>query len=261
MISRTIMIPVQISADSLWLQFLADTLPHMTFASAWTLLVSFFVQLVGVATGSGTNTMPGIVIQLTSYAVYTLLVVLSFYNLLASVLMYALLCCIYAALFGTSLYFCPRLLVLLRPSLSAHSGLAYRLALCCVVCIFVFGARTYGFARKVVLPPQHVLWWWQYGGLELVPSTIFLIMMHPAANRQSHSSTNTPPTTKTLSSGGGGAHRRTNSYGSNGNSSQGRGTRDHHRETAPLIGGNNSNNFRPPMSSYGSASSAEQSPA
>ena len=50
------MIPVQMWSNPLWAQFVADTLPEMAFASAWTLLVSFFVQLVGVALGMGTVT-------------------------------------------------------------------------------------------------------------------------------------------------------------------------------------------------------------
>jgi hypothetical protein len=191
------MIPVQIWSEPLWLQFVADTLPDMTFASAWTLLVNFFVQLVGVALGTGTSTSPGIVvIQATAYVVYVALVATFFTNQIAAVLLYALLCCIYAALFGTTLYFCPRLLTLLRPSLSEHSGLAIRLAACSILCIFVFGCRTLVFARKVVSPPQRVLWWWQYGFLELIPSVLFLIMMRPNVKRVSNgtlSNSNTPP--------------------------------------------------------------------
>ena len=57
--------PVQIWSGPIWWQFVGDTLPEMIFASAWTLLVTFFVQLVGVATGTRTNTSPGIVIQAT----------------------------------------------------------------------------------------------------------------------------------------------------------------------------------------------------
>lgn len=198
MITRAITIPVQIWSDPLWLQFVADTLPDMTFATAWTLLVSFFVQLVGVALGTGASTNPGmIVLQATAYIVYVALVATFFTNQIAAVLLYALLCCIYAALFGTTMYFCPRLLTLLRPSLSEHSGLAIRLATCSILCVFIFGSRTLGFARKVVSPPQVVLWWWEYGVLELIPSVLFLIMMRPNVNRVSSGSlgnNNTPPT-------------------------------------------------------------------
>jgi hypothetical protein len=111
-------------SNPLWAQIVADTLPEMAFASAWTLLVSFFVQLVGVALGTGTFTSTGMVIQMTAYIVYVISIATYFWNPLASVLLYAPLCCIYPALFGTTLYFCPRLWTLLHPSLVRHSGLA-----------------------------------------------------------------------------------------------------------------------------------------
>lgn len=65
MVTRVILIPIQIWSDPLWWQFVGDTLPEMVFASAWTLLVTFFVQVVGIATGSGTDTSPSIVISAT----------------------------------------------------------------------------------------------------------------------------------------------------------------------------------------------------
>jgi hypothetical protein len=215
----------------------ADTLPEMAFASAWTLLVSFFVQLVGVASGTGTSTSPGVVIQLTAYVVYVILVVTYFWNNVASVLLYALLCCIYAALFGTSLFFCPRLLQLLQPSLVRHSGLAIRLATCSILCILVFGLRTYGFARKVIVSSSsknNISWWWQYGALELVPSVIFLVMMHPQANRTSNAAgaSSTPPIPK--------SNRRSESSPGSFTSTKRSG------EAAPLV---------KPVSAYGSAAS------
>lgn len=189
LITRAIMIPVQICSHPLWLQFIADTLPEMTFASAWTLLVSFFVQLVGVALGvlgTGTSTSPVIVIQTTSYIVYSVLILTYFKYQIAMVLVYALLCCIYSALFGTTVYFCPRLLTLLRSTLAMHSGLSFRLAACGVLCIFVFASRSIGFALRVVAPPKAVFWWWEYGCLELIPSVLFLMMMRPNVNRASN---------------------------------------------------------------------------
>lgn len=206
----------------------------MAFASAWTLLVSFFVQLVGVASGTGTSTAPGVVMQLTAYVVYVILVVTYFWNNVAFVLLYALLCCIYAALFGTSLYFCPRLLQLLQPSLVRHSGLAIRLATCSILCILVFGGRTFGFACKVIYSSSssqnNVSWWWQYGALELLPSVIFLVMMHPQANRTSNAAgaLSTPPIPK--------SNRRSESPGSFTSKRSG--------EAAPLV---------KPVSAYGSA--------
>ena len=65
MITRIALIPVQIWSDPIWWQFVSDTLPEMVFASAWTVLVTFFVQLVGIATGTGTNTSPELVISTT----------------------------------------------------------------------------------------------------------------------------------------------------------------------------------------------------
>ena len=65
MISRVVLIPVQIWSDPIWWQFVGDTFPETVFALAWTMVVTFFVQLVGIATGVGTNTSPGIVIQAT----------------------------------------------------------------------------------------------------------------------------------------------------------------------------------------------------
>jgi len=144
MICRTVMIPIQIYLEPIWIQLVADTLPAMSFASAWTLLVSFFVKLVGVALGAtgsgdsdshhntkqnGSNDGRGAagnvalpvrtVIQLTAYVLYFLLMGTFFMNPVAAVLLYAFLACIYAALLGTSLYFCPRLLTLLYPTLSS----------------------------------------------------------------------------------------------------------------------------------------------
>jgi hypothetical protein len=173
------MIPVQLWSEPIWAQFVADTLPDMAFASAWTLLASFFVQLVAVATGTGTATSPGWVIQITAYALYIVVLGTYFWNPVASVLLYALLFCIYAALFGTTLYFCPRLLLLLHPSLSQYSALAVRLSICSVLCVVVLGLQTFGFARKVLAPPDNVSWWWQYGTLELIPAVFFLLMIHP----------------------------------------------------------------------------------
>jgi hypothetical protein len=117
MMARTIALPIQIYSNPLWAQLIADTLPVMAYASAWTMLVSFFVRLVGVALGSGTSTTPGTVIQITAYCLYSILIgTFFFHHTEAAVLLYSLLCCIYAALLGTSLYFLPRLIFLLYPN-------------------------------------------------------------------------------------------------------------------------------------------------
>ena len=274
--SRALLMPVQVWANPFWSQLIADSLPRMMFASAWTLLMSFFVQLVGVASGSSpTNgvtaaavaastssqsssppgssslqsfvgggpagfgtisaffgfgssslaTTPGIVVmQWTAYATYTMLVATYFISktVASTVLLYALICCIYAALLGSSLYFGPRLCLLLQPTLSRHSGLAIRLGVSTALCIFVFGAETFGMARRVVAPPSHgVSWWWQYGVLELIPATACLIMMHTnrhggAINSDSEGvGGGTPPMPHVTSNkSSGGTYRRTDSHGS-----------------------------------------------
>jgi hypothetical protein len=164
MLSRVIVMPIQIWSDPISWQFIGDTLPEMIFASAWTMLVSFFVQLVGLATGTGTNTSPGIVIQCTAYIVYSILILLQEWNNVATLLLYSLMCCIYSALFGICVYFLPRLVTLLRSAL--HGGLAIRLGVCTIVCISLFLAHTIG-----------------YGWLELVPSILFLSMMNTMSNK------------------------------------------------------------------------------
>jgi hypothetical protein len=181
MLSRVIVMPIQIWSDPISWQFIGDTLPEMIFASAWTMLVSFFVQLVGLATGTGTNTSPGIVIQCTAYIVYLILILLQEWNNVATLLLYSLMCCIYSALFGICVYFLPRLVTMLHSSL--HGSLAVRLGLCTIVCISLFLAHTIGYARLVVDPPRNVYWWWQYGFLELLPSVVFLSMMSTISNK------------------------------------------------------------------------------
>jgi len=215
MLTRVVLIPVQIWSGPIWWQFIGDTLPEMIYASAWSLLVMFFVQLVGIATGTGTDTSPGVVIQgvsfscvasqivdivfacgyaslspsppsvvtATAYVVYLFLILLEIVNDVAPILIYALLCCIYAALFGTVVYFCPRLIALLQPSFARHGGLAVRLSICTLLCIVLFATHTISFARKVVDPPNQVYWWWTYGALELIPSAVFLVIMHPNATK------------------------------------------------------------------------------
>jgi hypothetical protein len=185
-VSRAILMPIQIWSGPLWWQFFGDTFPEMLFASAWTILITFLVQLVGVATGrGGTDTTPGIVIQTTAYVVYSVLIITQIWNAIATVLLYALLCCIYAALFGTAIYFCPRLYWILKPTLvePVDAGIRLRLVFCSITCLVVCIAHTVGYARIVVAPPRNVYWWWNYGALELFPSAMFLYLMHPRSRK------------------------------------------------------------------------------
>lgn len=70
LLSRVVFLPVQIWSNPLWWQFVSDSFPEMIFASAWSLLVTFFVQLVGIAMGLGSSTTPGVVIQATVGVVF-----------------------------------------------------------------------------------------------------------------------------------------------------------------------------------------------
>ena len=185
--TRTALIPVELFSKSNFLQLIAETLPEMTFASSWTLLVTFFVHLVGAASGAGTFDRPGHLLQAMAYGIYLVLIVTDIWNNHASVLLYAVLCCIYAALFGTLLYFGPRLVVILQPSLSRRSGLAIRLIGCTLVCMVTFGAKCVNLARQVVDPPEQKRLWWSYGLVELLPSITLLLMMH--SNRSQRTKT------------------------------------------------------------------------
>ena len=218
-------------SDPIWCQFVGDTLPEMIFATAWTLLVTFFVQVVGIATGQGTNTTPSIVIQLTAYIVYLCLILLELFNSVASVLLYALLCCIYAALLGTIAYFLPRLLSLLMPV--HEQQLAWRLLFCTVICTLLFSAHMIGFARIVVAPPQRVYWWWKYGCLELLPAVLFLILLRPSAHHKDRASGGGATG---LSNEGGGS-----SGGGGGGSSSSAWRKPHHLVRVDSVGSSHSN--------------------
>jgi len=118
-----------------------------------------------------------------AYCIYFTLILTDSWNDKASVLLYAVLCCIYASLFGTLFYFGPRLVTMLQPSLVRRSGLALRLIACVVICMLTFAARSVDLARTVVAPPKDREWWWKYGTLELIPSLALLIMMFPNRSR------------------------------------------------------------------------------
>ena len=185
--------PIMIWTHPLWLQFVGDTLPEMIFCTAWTLMVMFFVQLVGSAAGTFSGTEASFVIQATAYIVYSGLIVLELFNSVASVLLYALLCCIYAALFGAIAYLCPQLWILLRPSLSNHRPLVIRLYVCTILCLLVFAGHTVVFARIVIAPPEKVYWWVNYGILELAPAVTFLFIMNPNPHKADRTSPHPHP--------------------------------------------------------------------
>jgi hypothetical protein len=198
LLSRVIFIPIQNSCDGQMIQLVAETLPQLTFASAWGLLVAFFVQLVGTASGAVSSNKPSLLIHIAVYLMYVILVVWYWWNDAAAVLLYALLCIIYASLFGTLVYFGPKLVALLQPSLERQSGLATRLIACCTIGVVVFLVQAISLARTVVTPTAEVPYWITYGFLELLPASLLLIMMHPSHHKHQQQSPSEPPVTSSM---------------------------------------------------------------
>lgn len=173
-----------------------------------------------------------------AYAVYFILIIVQIFNKIAPILLYALMCCIYATLFGVVMYFCPKLLSLIKPSqaqwYSIGCGLTTRLAISTAVCFVIFVTHAVYYARLVVAPPRKVSWWWQYGAynsassptasaaawpyltksircaysispglLELAPALYFLIVLHPNPSKGDRTlNSPTPEISRTQSSGG-----------------------------------------------------------
>jgi hypothetical protein len=189
LLSRVIFLPISMYCDGEMIQLVADTLPQLTFASAWALLVAFFVQLVGTATGTMASPHPSLLIHVACYITYVILVVVYWWNDAAAVLLEAGLCCLYAALFGTLIYFGPKLVVILHPSLERQSGLSVRLILCCTVGLVVFLSKSISLARTVVVPSSNNPSWYIYGILELMPACLLLVMMHPKNKDKNHGET------------------------------------------------------------------------
>lgn len=195
------------------------TLPDMCFASAFSLLVLFYAQLAGTASGGGPQGLSYILTRrrlfqtanIIVYAIYTFLFIFTAFvphvpYALFQTCIWSMLCFIYAALLGTLSYFGPQLLKLLRPSLARRSALAMRLSTTCIVCAAVFLSRTVCFAIAVydtdykwthgivasAIPShayqrqfdQNLL---GYTMLELLPSVIILAMMHQRAPRSGSS--------------------------------------------------------------------------
>jgi hypothetical protein len=113
------------------------------------------------------------------YIVYLILISVQIFNKIASVLLYALMCCIYATLFAVVIFFCPRLINLMRPSLETHRGLAVRLIVATSVCILIFGIHCINYARLVIAPPRKVYWWYQYGSYRTAGTFFFCVFDFP----------------------------------------------------------------------------------
>lgn len=190
LLSRLIFIPTQNICDGQMIALVAETLPQFMFASAWALLVAFFVNLVATANGAVSSNKPSLLIHIAVYLMFAVLVVWYWWNDAAAVLLYALLCIVYVSLFGTLVYAGPKLVALLHPSLERQSGLSVRLITCCTVGVIVFLLQAVSLALTVVSPTAQQHFWITFALFELTPSIMLLIMMHPSTNKQQH---DTPP--------------------------------------------------------------------
>jgi len=191
------------------------TFPDMCFASAFSLLVLFYAQLAGTASGGALRGLSYFLTRwklfqtcnIAVYGIYSLLFIFTAFvphvpYALFQTCIWSMLCLIYATLLGTLAYFGPVLLSLLRPSLATRSALALRLSATCIVCAAVFLSRTILFAIAVYETDYR----WTHGIantdisdadyknqfnenvlgytlLELLPSVIILTMMHQRSPR------------------------------------------------------------------------------
>lgn len=193
LLSRLIFIPLQQFSSGAMMALVSETLPQLAFASAWALLVTFFVHLVGTASTGSTlsSNKPSLLLHIAVYLAYIVLVVWYWWNDAAAVLLYALLCIIYGSLFGTLVYFGPKLIAILQPSLERQSGLQVRLISCCLVGTLVFLLQAISLARTVVTPSAQQHFYITYGIFELLPACLLLVMMHPSQPKQQQDGT--PP--------------------------------------------------------------------
>lgn len=100
---------------------------------------------------------------------------------MASILLYCLLCGVYATLFCILIAFGPRWLW----QVQLTRALAIRLGACNAIACLVFSLHTISYGQLVIAPPSRVYWWYQYGALELIPATLFLLLMKPSQKRRS----------------------------------------------------------------------------
>lgn len=142
---------------------LSRTLPCLTFATAFSLLVLYYAQLAGTAGGGGPRGYWAEALTSRSffracnsamYAVYGLAYLAAAYVPgvpygLFQTVVWSMLCGVYLALLGCLGWFGPVLLRLLRPSLERRTALALRLSATCAVCAAVFLARAVFLGRAV----------------------------------------------------------------------------------------------------------------
>ena len=142
---------------------LSRTLPCLTFATAFSLLVLYYAQLAGTAGGGGPRGYWAEALTSRSffracnsamYSVYGLAYLAAAYVPgvpygLFQTVVWSMLCGVYLALLGCLGWFGPVLLRLLRPSLERRTALALRLSATCAVCAAVFLARAVFLGRAV----------------------------------------------------------------------------------------------------------------
>lgn len=220
LLSRIILLPLEgaylgasLSASSPGLIF-ARTFPDLAFFTAFSLLVLFYAQLAGTASGSGPRGLSiillrpgyfrnGNVILYVSYLILLCITTLFPGQLSRKVfqsLVWLFLCVLYLLLFSALAYFGPVLVNLLRPSLAKRSGLAIRLIGMCIICSLIFISRgvsfgaagffsdikyRHGFIPSAIInvntesePLVFVRDNIGYTLLEVIPSLAILFMMH-----------------------------------------------------------------------------------
>ena len=218
-LSRIILLPLEASFLGLSLDpdlpgcMFARTLPDLVFASTFSLLVLFYAQLAGTASG-GPKGLSIILLQPGYFRNVNIIVYIGYFVLLLFTLFYPgdfsqkifqsavwlFLSVLYFILLVILAYFGPVLVNLLRPSLAKRSDLAIRLVAMCILCYIIFLSRCISFALGVFRddirfthgfipvdlikvdseedPKVFLRDCIGYGLLELVPSLAILYMMH-----------------------------------------------------------------------------------
>jgi hypothetical protein len=175
---RSVLLPIEIMETSSFWKIIAVTLPDITFALAWTLIVSFFAQLVATVSGFTVFRLRWNAVVLMASFTYIILVLVCLWRSDLDILLYGLFCFWYGSLFCTILYVGPRLVSILQPNLTLRSGLAIRLVLCTIICLLSFFARLIFLIFRMIRWSYVSTFWISYGAIELFPSIVILAMMY-----------------------------------------------------------------------------------
>lgn len=219
LLSRIILLPLEASFLGLSLDpdlpgcMFARTLPDLVFASAFSLLVLFYAQLAGTASG-GPKGLSIILLHPGYFRNVNIIVYVGYFVLLLLTIFYPgdfsqkifqsavwlFLSILYLILLVILAYFGPVLVNLLGPSLAKRSDLSIRLVAMCILCSLIFLSRCISFALGVFRddvkfrhgfmpidlikveseddPNVFLRDCIGYGLLELIPSLAILYMMH-----------------------------------------------------------------------------------